>query len=334
MARFTRILAIDGGGIRGLIPGQVLDQVEQQLQERSGNGDARIADYFDLLAGTSTGGILTCTYLVPLDVNSAKPRWSARDAVDLYLEHGDEIFDVPLRHKISSLGGVADEKYPADELEGVLQTYFADFKLDQLLKPCLIPAYDIRRRRGHFFVKPKADQPSRNFFLRDVARATSAAPTYFESARIKSQTGVSYPLIDGGIFANNPALCAYAEARKFPGNPTAKDMVILSLGTGAVEKPYYHSEAKDWGLAEWIKPLIDIMMGGVSETVDYQLAQIFNAIECPQQYLRLQPELKHVSPDMDNASLENMSRLVEIGTELAETHDKALEAFLDLLEEE
>src|ERR1051325_2540088 len=130
------ILSIDGGGIRGIIAGHVLIALEQKLQELSNDPSRRIADAFDLIAGTSTGGILTCLYLCP-DQNPGKagrPRFSAAEAVDLYLQHGDNIFDVSLFKTIESLGGIADEKYSATPLETVLHEYLGDLKLSDLLK--------------------------------------------------------------------------------------------------------------------------------------------------------------------------------------------------------
>ena len=86
-----KILSIDGGGIRGIIPGQILVALEKKLQEKSDNPQARLAEYFDLFAGTSTGGILTCICLCPSEVEPSKARFSAQDAVDLYMNHGEEI---------------------------------------------------------------------------------------------------------------------------------------------------------------------------------------------------------------------------------------------------
>lgn len=152
MPKLTRILSIDGGGIRGIIPGQLLVVLERKLQELEGGNSKSIADYFDLIAGTSTGGILTCLYLCPGE-DPAKPCFTAQEAVELYLERGDEIFDASLFQKLKSLGGAADEKYSADELEEVLDDYLDKLKLDQLIKPCLITAYDIKRRKAHFFTQ-------------------------------------------------------------------------------------------------------------------------------------------------------------------------------------
>ena len=143
-------------------------------------------------------------------------------------------------------------------------------------------------------------------------------------------SGVSYPMIDGGIFANNPALCAYAEARTM-GCPSAKEMLILSLGTGDSSKQYHYDSAKDWGAIAWIRPVLDIMMSGVAETVDYQLRQMFRAIDAPERYVRIQAKLRTEHADMDNAEAENLSYLKELGIETAEIHAPAIEAFARLL---
>ncbi len=331
VADLYRILSIDGGGIRGIIPARILMAVEEKLQQETGNEDARIADYFDLIAGTSTGGILGCVYLCPSSDQPTRPRFTASQALELYFERGDEIFDIPLGHKIRSAAGLLDERYPAEGLEEALHDYLGQLKLSALLKPCLITAYDVRRRRAHFFKQHLAQEdPNRNFLVRDVARATSAAPTYFECARVKSDANLVFPLIDGGVFANNPALCAYAEARVH-ADKRAADMVILSLGSGSNEKSYAYAEAKDWGLAEWAKPVISIMMSGVAETVDYQFEQIFDAVGRPEQYLRVQPEIPVGNSDLDRVDQENLNELRQLGADAAGEFDAKLSDVVKLL---
>ncbi|WP_071515822.1 patatin-like phospholipase family protein [Geitlerinema sp. PCC 9228] len=345
-----RILAIDGGGIRGIIPGQILITLERKIQERTGNPDAKIADYFDFFAGTSTGGILSCILTCPQEDNGQmRPRFSAQDAVDLYLEKGGEIFSVDLWQKLRSYGGLLDEKFSAKALEKNLQAYFQDLQLSQLLRPCLITSYDIERGKPHFFKQHEAKRfRGSDFLVREVARSTSAAPTYFEVAQNYSLSEVSYALIDGGVFVNNPTLSAYAEVRSsFQKTATgyvlkkenqngdlvtAKDMVILSLGTGKIHHTYEYEQAKDWGLAEWVKPLIDIMMAGVSETVDYQVEQIFQTIENPKQYLRVNPEITDEEMHaMDNATPENLTALKELATYTAECHREELDNVVEQL---
>lgn len=329
-----KILSIDGGGIRGIIPGQVLITLERKLQKRTRKPDARLADYFDFFAGTSTGGILACLYLCP-DLNDpAVARFSAEEAVALYIDKGGAIFNANPVRQIMSLGGVLDEKYDVGPLEKLLKQYFGSIRLSQLRKPCLIPAYDIRRRKAHFFAQHdfllKGD--GGDFLLRDVARATSAAPTYFEVANVQSFSHVSYPLVDGGVFANNPSLCAYSEVRNSKGGPTAEDMLIVSLGTGSKNEPFEYDRAKRWGSIGWVRPVIDIMMSGVSETTHYHLTRMFSAAGVPTQYIRIQPEnLGDATPAIDDARKENIVALREVGTETAQNCDDVLDRIVNIL---
>ncbi|MCG8699177.1 MAG: patatin-like phospholipase family protein [Bacteroidales bacterium] len=312
----VRILSIDGGGIRGILPGIILNQLEIKLQKQTGNSDLRLSDMFDFMAGTSTGGILTLSYLTPN--RDGRPKLTAMDAVNLYLERGDEIFDVSTWHKMKSVTGFSDEKYDAKELEEALHDTFEETKLNDLLKPCIITSYDIRNGKPHFFKQSKANSDTFNFSVKDIARATSAAPTYFETARIKNNIGTPFPLIDGGVFANNPALVAYSESRtmKFEGIahlPTAKDMMIVSIGTGSVINPYEYKKAKNWGAIGWIKPLIDIMMSGNAQTVHYHLTQIYDTLDSKDKadYHRLEPKVIKADTEMDNACVNNMMNLKE-----------------------
>lgn len=326
-----RILSIDGGGIRGIIPGKILIELEREIRNQYGD-DKNISDYFDLITGTSTGGILATGLCIP-DGNKAQ-KYSAKELLDIYVERGDDIFDISIWKSISSLGGLNDEKYDADELEDALKDYFGDVMLSDLIKDCLITSYDIKRRKTHFFRKSSAKNDRHNFLVRDVARATSAAPTYFETSRIKSKTNIYYPLIDGGLFANNPAMCAYAEAREVHGISSSKEMSILSLGTGESKESYPYSEAKDWGATSWIKPVIDIMSTAVSETTDFQLRQIFSSSDRSDNYLRIQCEIPAwCSADMDNASSSNIQALQDVGEQLAMSNASEMKEFVALLKD-
>lgn len=341
-----RILSIDGGGIRGIIPGVILTYIEDRLRALEGD-HVRLSDYFDLVAGTSTGGILTCAYLIPArDENgnpTDRPKFTAEEAVNLYLKRGGKIFSISVWQTIKSKGGLADEKYNAAELEKALDDYFGNTKLSELLKPCLITAYDIKTRRAHFFNQIDAKQKNtHNFLIKEIARATSAAPTYFETALVTSDYGIAYPLIDGGVFANNPAMCAYAEARGIafsdicddplhPDRPHAAEMMIVSIGTGSVKKPYPYEKAKDWGMIEWIKPIIDIMMSGNAETVSYQLRKIWETTDTPDDFIRLEPGLDEASSDMDDASPQNLKALHQAGKLFVEGNQVLLNKVVEKL---
>lgn len=338
----ARILSLDGGGIRGILSGTILTYLEEQIKRRTGNEEAKIGEYFDLVAGTSTGGILGLVCISPDE--DGKFKYSAKAALDIYLDQGDEIFDVSLRKKIESLKGILDEKYAATELEEALFDYLGEKRLSEVLKPCVITSYDIRNRKAHFFTSIEAKSEIYDYYLRDVARATSAAPTYFEPVRVKSIYGTPHALVDGGVFANNPSLCAYAEARNInfsevladkdkPDKPGAKDMLIVSIGTGEVKQPYHYKEFRDAGVLEWIKPLIDVMMSGNSETVDYQLKQIYETLSAKncKDYYRIQPKLIRGTSDMDNGKLENLRALYEDGLASVELYKEQLDEIAEKL---
>lgn len=330
MPPLKKVLSIDGGGIRGIIPGQILVEIEREF-------GVKVANDFDMVAGTSTGGILACAFLLEHPDNPNNPKFSAEEVVGLYFKKGEDIFDVPFFHKVRTAGGILDEKYPAKGIESALKEYFGNTWLKDLLKPCIITSYDITNRKGHFFGQHKAmNDPDYNFKVRDVARSTSAAPTYFECEQIASEAGTHYALIDGGVFVNNPSLVAYAEGRNIfevaGEEATAKDMKILSIGTGFTQKPYAYKKAKKWGMAEWVQPVIDIMMSGASEVAHYQLDKIYGTIDNPDQYLRIDGDLKdtNVDPDMDCATQENMANLKAFGQQLFEENKEKIEKWLAL----
>ncbi|MDV7394918.1 patatin-like phospholipase family protein, partial [Arthrospira platensis SPKY1] len=149
-----------------------------------------------------------------------------------------------------------------------------------------------------------------DFLVRDVARSTSAAPTYFPPGKAASKADLIFHTIDGGLFANNPTMCAVIESLKLFGknntllNPS--DMFILSVGTGTIEKPYKHEKALKWGIVGWLTPIIDIMMSAVSETVDYQLKKLYDSINRKDQYIRIMPDLYTADSGMDNVSDDNL----------------------------
>lgn len=337
------ILSIDGGGIRGILPGVILAYIEKQLQEKTNNPEIRLCDYFDLLAGTSTGGILTCLYISPDD--DGRPKFTAQDAVDLYLKNGRKIFSIPIARRLFNWFGLFKANYPVAPIERILHSYLGDLRLSQALKPCMITAYEIFQRKTVFFNQVDTRKGTTNdYLMRDIARSTSAAPTYFRPAEIHSTYGAPLYLVDGGMFANNPAMCAYAEARtsKFseilgrpdkPDYPNATEMLMISIGTGSQGDPYPYRKAKHWGAIGWLKPVINILMSGNSETVHYELDQLFGAIDPAnrENYIRLEPTVQTARNAMDVATPENMNALEEAGKVFVTDHAEQLDKLVELL---
>lgn len=346
-----RVLSLDGGGIRGIIPATVLEYVENKLIEITSNPKARIADYFDIIVGTSTGGILGCFYLTPNSQSKKdgpSSKYTAAKALEFYSEKGSRIFNASKRKGWLGLRQLFNAaQYSPQNLENIFQEEFGDLKMSELLKPCLVTTYDLISKTAFFFSSVEPENKKREFFVKDVTRSTSAAPTYFPPAKIKNlATDKTMMNIDGGVFANNPTLCAYAECRNsiFPkaSYPSAKDMLILSIGTGGgqFELPDV-SKSSRWGVISWAKSIPEIMMDGGFDTVAYQMKLLFETLEKEYQlnYKRIDVPLdkRTYSKDMADASKPNIDALKIAGKDALEAaiqgNDKelGLDKFIELL---
>jgi len=333
-----RILSIDGGGIRGIIPGMFLVALEQHLQQKSGNPEAHLSDYFDFFSGTSTGGILTALLLCPSKDNPKKPKFTAQEAVDIYIKHGTAIFSTSSWRRFLSRFGLLSELYNASTFENVLYDYFQDTKLSELIKPCIVTAYNIELRKNHLFRQQKSitHGESRDFFLRDVCRATAAAPTYFSVAEIFSLSNTRYTLVDGGLFAHNPAIIALLEVLKTFKTFQINDVHILSLGTGATKKSYEYEDFKKMRGISIGPVLVDIMTSSVSESNDYFLKQLFRSVQQSGNYKRVEPgNLSSIDSSLDAASHTNIQRLISLADKMISDNETLLhELATDLIKDQ
>jgi uncharacterized protein len=343
----VKVLSIDGGGIRGIIPAVVLAAIEQRMGQPA-------CEIFDLISGTSTGGIIALGVTVPAE-GQQLPRWSAKQLVGMYESEGPKIFHRSLVRTIETVDGLLVEKYAATGLEAALERYMGDAQLSQALTDVLIPSYDIHAHEPFFFksftprarpaagaavpgagdtpdaaARPSAP-PAPDHPMTVVARATSAAPTYFEPEDVHSSVepgagqASEYVLVDGGTFANNPAMCAYAEATR--NNPGA-EVLIVSLGTGRLTESISFEQAKHWGLIKWAHPLLGVIMDGSSAAIDYQLDELLGADEG---HFRFQTLLDGVSDSLDDASPANIAGLRKRGEELVASDAARLDEICRLL---
>jgi len=297
-----KILSIDGGGVRGIIPSMVLAEIENKTGKR-------IAEMFDLMAGTSAGGIIT----LGLNVKgqNGKPKFSAKEISKFFTDDCPEVFKKSPWKKFTSGFGLLDEKYDHEPLVTVLKKYMGETKLKSCKTKTLISTYDILNRHPQFF---KSWSPSyENHKMREIARATSAAPTYFEPMELKMKHNNAV-LVDGGVFINNPAVSAYAEAIRLikEGKLPKKPILIISLGTGELTRKITYKEAKDWGLIQWVRPVLDVVFDGVSDAVDYQL----NLILGKGKFYRFQTKLVEGFDDFDDASNTNIKTLIRLAEAL------------------
>jgi patatin-like phospholipase/acyl hydrolase len=325
MNKTVKILSIDGGGIRGILPATFLAALEERLQEKADNINIHLADYFDFMAGTSTGGLLSCVYLSPDEQNASRPRYTAKQALEFYFAYGNSAFKPYYDEKNS--GGF--HKYSPEGLEAQLKMFFKDLKLSQLIKPCCVTAYDLNHSEPYLFSSHKAvGDPRSDYYIRDISRATSALPGIFPPAKINSFADRSYNFIDGSIFAYNPALFAYVQAKEM--FPHAENFFLLSLGTGHVSTAYSDKQLDDNTDKNWARVLADIAFAAHSDMVDYQLDDIFKR-NPHSRYTRLQPSLQGLNKEMDDVSPLNIQALYGAGQEFVKSNEKTLMEIVNIL---
>jgi uncharacterized protein len=241
-----KILVIDGGGIKGVFPASFLAHVEDSVGRN-------VADFFDLIVGTSTGGILA----LGLGLG-----FSAREMLTFYTELGPTVF----RGSGGILGwmkwlGVT--KYQSGPLRAALEGKFGERRLGDSTKRLIIPSVNLVTGDVHIYKTAHQERLGRDFRERvvDIALATSAAPTYFPTHL--SASGL--PLIDGGVWANNPAGIAAVEAISMLGWAKG-EFKILSLG--CTEEPLNVLQAPDarWGVSQWALRIVGVMMRAQSSS--------------------------------------------------------------------
>ncbi|MBN2746969.1 MAG: patatin-like phospholipase family protein [Bacteroidales bacterium] len=328
----ANLLSLDSGGIRAIATAKILVEIENRLIDC--NNRARLTDYFDLVAASGMSAVIAAMLTTP-DQNG-RPKYKAQDILSFFLNEGSKIFDVSLWKKLSSIGGLTDEKYSASYLDKVLNQYFGDTMLSNTTTALMITAYDIRNRAARIFATTDTRIEGRNFRIKDICRASMATPSYFEPAKIKSATDTPYTFIDGGLFAANPGMTAYAEARRInfteytdnefkPNKPGAESMFFVSIGTGHAKRPYYYEEAKDWGNIHWLKPIIDIANTSNIEINHFILNEIFKTCSVPDDYIRLSPDLVQVSSHFDDTSDANINAIIESSDIFIDQHKELLD---------
>ncbi|XP_050205915.1 patatin-like protein 2 [Mercurialis annua] len=335
--KMVTVLSIDGGGVRGIIPGVLLVFLESKLQELDGP-NARIADYFDVIAGTSTGGLVATILTAP--GKDKRPIYEAKDITNFYLEHCPKIFPPKSRNNLFNtvtnlFGG---PKYDGKYLRTLTNELLGNLTIKDTLTDVIIPSFDIKLLQPVIFSTDEARiNGLKNARLADICVSTSAAPTYLpaHSFTVKNdKESHTFDLVDGGVAANNPTMLAISHVMNeaLLKNPEfvdvkpneSKNMLVLSLGTGAPkhEAKYDAAKASSWGLIGWVlnngnNPIIDIFSNASSDVVDFHVSAVFQSLHSEPYYLRIQDDtLSGDASSVDISSIENLEKLVEIGNEL------------------
>jgi len=298
-----RILSLDGGGIRGLITSTILSRLDN---------DPLISGWLnevDMIAGTSTGGIIALALAM-----EKRPDEICR----LYECKGDDIFEKDSLNKFIDVKNILSAAYSSDSLKEELYQFFGKVKLGELAKKVAIPTFELDVKYDFDKSKPGDERGWKpkifhnfsgadndcNYDVADVALYTSSAPTYFPIAN---------GYIDGGVFANNPSNIAIAQAISRNNIPEERvnleDISLLSIGAG-VTLQYIDEKNADWGGANWLSPLLDILMEGVTGISDYQAKQLLG-----DRYDRIQVYLQS-EDGIELDSIDKIQKMQEIANEL------------------
>lgn len=283
--RRFQVLALDGGGYKGMFASGVLACLEADL-------GIRVTDHFDLICGTSTGGIIALGLGAGL---------SPAQILDFYVTRGAEIF--PRKRSWTHLRRA---KYDPSALNAALSEIFGERTLGDSVRPLAIPAYDLTNDDVYLFRTPHAPNLRRDHRERmvDVALATSAAPTYLPAHRLRGLR-----LIDGGMWANNPTMVGLVEAVRTFGRPL-QDVAIFSVGTTTdlIHRP---SKLDGGGLIAWRNDAISVVLAGQSVAAANHARLLLGR----ERFLRVDPpvpakvlKLDGVTPDQLRGRAEHVSR--------------------------
>ncbi len=276
MATPYRVIAIDGGGIRGILTARILERIDEVLPG--------FLKRVDLFAGTSTGGLLALGF--------ASGKTPAELRV-MYEKFANRVFADSLLDQLKDLGNLIGAEYSVEPLKEVIKENFDDLHLSDLAKKVLIATFqldnqaqcsregtypdNVRTWKMKFFQNYPGPGSDGEQSVVDVAVRTSVAPAYFP---------VYQGYIDGGVAASNPAMCALAQALDpRAGGKNIAEVALLSLGTG-YNQHYLPVQDADWGIVQWAPHLLNIMLESDQGMVDFQCRQVLD-----QHYLRVNPLL-------------------------------------------
>lgn len=301
-----KVLSIDGGGIKGLLTASFFDTLEKRLNKN-------IADFFDLIVGTSTGGIITL---------ALADRIRANEIVSFYLKFGPSIFKKRIISKFIGKGyGLFKSLYDIKPLKTALQEVFKEKTLQEMYEgnniAVCITATNPRNCRPYIFKTPHQSKLRRQLKAKlwEVALSTSAAPIFFPIVSIES-----HYLVDGGLWANNPSMVALTEAIGPYFKKNINDVSILSIGNVSSCSALQNYRNLKKGLIGWRQNVVTLTLDAQSTHAHLSMEQIFQRDK--KRYYRVEdkvedPEQLKILSQLDNVTEDNLKHLIARGEQLA-----------------
>lgn len=306
MVKTFKVLSIDGGGIKGLYSSRILEHFEKVF-------DCHIVDYFDLICGTSTGGLIAAALSLKIP---------AEQISQLYYEQGRQIF--PRRNTfLDSLKQIfLQSKYDNQELKDLLKKMFGERTLEESHCLLCIPAFSLTDGRPFIFKydhhEGRLCRDNKTKYV-DIALATSAAPSYLPIVSIDTYEGKQF--IDGGVYANNPTLVGVVEAQRYFVGSNKKFQKLKIMSIGSLEpNPGRRLILKNRrSILDWNKDLIATCFEGQAHLTSYVVESLAQHCDHPFDYFRIPGS--NLSPDqasiinIDNTSSEALNLISQKGKE-------------------
>ena len=346
MAEAVRILSIDGGGIRGIIPALVCSAIEDQAGEA-------ISDLFDLIVGTSTGGILALGLTIP--GGDGTPAFAAADLVGFYATSGRQVFPgggpPTLKERLlgrgdtfrerlnnagQAIGGpfggnprfAGNARYSATGLESALHDSFGAVRISDALTEVAVTTYDSNTASPVVFTRWDAlAHQQHDIRMADAARATSAAPTFFPPLDLK-WGGRACRFVDGGVWANNPSAVALAESLRMTEERslTGTSVLLVSLGTGQPPPTPQFDPVKPW-----LSTVGDFVALGVATSDAHCLVERALGPHGAGRYWRFQVTNPALGGAMDDPTPQRLTVLRSAADELIRAERRALKTLVSVL---
>lgn len=300
----VRILSIDGGGAKGIVPAIILDYIEKKLQELAKNPKVRLSEFLDFVAGTAAGSIISSLIITP-DSNG-KPAFSMKDIIPIIFEFNEVLYQNKRKYwKKTDL---------QEKITGTHIKYFDHWKMKDLLLPIAITGYDILNETPIIFTNKDESKKYENLLVKDIVMGSCAHPVLMDPIDFRDGIG-RHIIVNANVIANNPSMIAYIEASKTPEiidkfkRITPDNTFLLSVGTGKTPRIEKFPGIEKLSKNKWFDLLIKMNIQSSTIIAEYESRCMYESYNMKDHYIRIEPEIILSDFDILNSSEKNMLHL-------------------------
>ncbi len=322
----ARILSIDGGGAKGIVPAVILEHIENKLQDLAKNPAVRLSDFLDFTAGTAAGALTSTMIITPNE--KGRPAYTMKEIIDNLF-----IFSKVYYRKKDwrTLWGKTGSKYPAEEVIAAHLKVFDHWKMKDLLKPTAITGYDILNRAPVIFTNRDGSDKHTDYYVKDIVRGSAASPAWINPVEFRDGVNKNI-IVNSNVIANNPGTVAYVEAGKTPEIVDKFKMIspentfLISIGTGQTKLPSFSFDnVRNWNKSKWFDLVTSMSIQSSTILPHYKLRSLYDAFHCENNYIRLDPTIMLGSSNIMDTSNKNMRHLLQDATNFVMANKELLD---------